>query len=229
MVFDGSVSSRLNHRATHSANHSGSVDPCVELDNTKTDRVQNEAITDDGFKSRSSAARSGGLVRSMARVLERGWLAMQGVHSPCEYLAPLAQSFARVPDELGLSSEIRFRVIVVGRPKSLKPSLQDEVYRIGREAILNAYRHSRASVIEMEIQYRPASIRLAVRDNGCGIDPQKLTCGHDQYWGLLGMRERAERLGARFRVLSGIALGTEVELYVAGSVVFEANTAAAAW
>jgi signal transduction histidine kinase len=133
----------------------------------------------------------------------------------------LGQAFAGVPTELGLSSVVRFRVVVEGRERELGSLLRDEVYRIGREAIVNAYQHSRAKNIETAIEYRPTGLRVAVRDNGCGIDSEQLRKGRNRHWGLQGMREQAERIGARFRVLSRVALGTEVELCVPGRIAFE--------
>jgi signal transduction histidine kinase len=99
--------------------------------------------------------------------------------------------------------------------------VRDEVYRIGSEAIANACRHSQARDIEVEVEYRPTELRIAVRDNGCGIDPQDLQWGRSGHWGLQGMRERAERIGARLRPWSRVGLGTEVELCVPGRVAFE--------
>jgi signal transduction histidine kinase len=95
------------------------------------------------------------------------------------------------------------------------------VYRIGREAILNAYRHSQAKLIEAEIEYRPTEVRIAVRDNGCGMDAHQLQRQGSGHWGLLGMRERAERIGARLCLLSKVTMGTEVELRIPNRVAFE--------
>ena len=75
---------------------------------------------------------------------------------------------------MGLPSDVGFRVVVEGRQRELTPCLWDDAYRIGREAIVNAYRYSRAKDIETAIEYRPAELRIAVRDNGCEIDPQQL-------------------------------------------------------
>lgn len=155
------------------------------------------------------------------RVLEEGRLAVQGLRSPSERFSSLGQALAGVPEELGLSSSVKFQVTVEGPEKALRSSLRDEVYRIGREAIVNAYRHSRAKNIETEIEYRCAGLRVAVRDNGCGINPHEVRWGRAGHWGLQGMRERAERIGARFRVLSRVALGTEVELSVPAGIAFE--------
>jgi nitrate/nitrite-specific signal transduction histidine kinase len=59
-----------------------------------------------------------------------------------------------------------------------------------------------------------------VRDNGCGISPEDLQFGRIGHWGLRGMRERAERIGARLRLWSRVALGTEVELCVPARLAF---------
>jgi signal transduction histidine kinase len=63
-------------------------------------------------------------------------------------------------------------------------------------------------------------LQIIVRDDGCGIDPQVLHAGREGHWGLPGMRERAERIGARLKVWSRSADGTEVELAVPSSVAF---------
>jgi signal transduction histidine kinase len=160
-------------------------------------------------------------LRLMERVLEEGRLAVQGLRSPEPPMPELGDAFASVPSELGLPSEAGFRVVVEGRQRTLRSGLRDEIYRIGREAIVNAYRHSRARNIETAIEYRAGELRIAIRDNGCGIDPQHLQWGRKGHWGLQGMRERAERIGARLRVLSRLALGTEVELCVPGQLAFE--------
>jgi nitrate/nitrite-specific signal transduction histidine kinase len=100
--------------------------------------------------------------------------------------------------------------------------LRDEVYRIGREALVNAFRHSRAKNVEMHIEYALRQLRVSVRDDGCGIDPQLLQTGRPGHWGLVGMRERAERIGANFKVWSSPTAGTEVELSVPSHVAFQA-------
>jgi signal transduction histidine kinase len=161
------------------------------------------------------------VLQLLDRVLEQGRCAVQGLRSPAERIASLGEAFAGVPNDLGLSSAVGSRVVVHGKERELTAGVRDEVYCIGREAIVNAYRHSRAQDIETEVEYRPTELRIAVRDNGCGIDPENLQWGRKGHWGLKGMRERAERIGARLRFWSRIALGTEVELCVPGRIAFE--------
>ena len=87
--------------------------------------------------------------------------------------------------------------------------------------VVNAVRHSGAQKIEIEIDYAAAHVRMLVRDDGCGIDADVLKSGREGHWGLSGMRERADRIGARFKVWSRAAAGTEVELLVPGRVAFQ--------
>ena len=111
-----------------------------------------------------------------------------------------------------------------GQPRPLHPVLRDEVYRIGREALVNAFQHSRAKSIEIQLEYAASQLRVLVRDNGCGIDPQLLQSGREGHWGLPGMRERAERIGAKLHVWSSSAAGTEVELSVPSHVAFQSGS-----
>ena len=101
------------------------------------------------------------------------------------------------------------------------PFIRDEVYRIGREAVVNAFRHSHADNIEVEVKYAAKHLSVSVSDDGRGIDPEVLQSGRDGHWGLSGMRERAETIGARLTVRSRAAAGTEVELLVPGHVAFK--------
>lgn len=157
------------------------------------------------------------------RVLEEGRLVLQGLRSPKQHVSSLGQAFAAVPSELGFPKELVFRVVVKGQERELSAALWEEVYRIGREAIVNAHRHSRAKEIEACIEYRASVLRIAVRDDGCGFDQPKLASGGNGHLGLQGMCERSERIGGRLRIWSRSALGTEVELRVPGRVAFQAK------
>jgi signal transduction histidine kinase len=159
----------------------------------------------------------------MAQVIEEGRNAVRGLRSSHGASFDLEHAFAQIPAEFAAQEstlKIGFRVIVQGGRRPLRPLLRDEVYRIGREALVNAFRHARARNIEVEIEYSSRDLLLFVRDDGCGIDPQMLNSGREGHWGLSGMRERADRIGARLYVRSRAAAGTEVELRLPGHVVF---------
>ena len=171
---------------------------------------------------RASLAR---VLELMRRVIEEGRNAVRGLRSSEGDLDDLEQSFSRIRDELGIKDEIAFRVIGEGPPQRLHPIIRDDVYRIGREALLNAFRHSGATRIEVGVERDARRLRVLVRDDGRGIDAEVLRAGRDGHWGLSGMRERSERIGGRLRVWSRPGAGTEVELSVPGHVAFPSSSA----
>jgi signal transduction histidine kinase len=161
----------------------------------------------------------------MGQVIEEGRNAVRGLRSSQSATFDLEQALSRIHDEV-LSREhgdkpIGFRIIVDGERRPLHPVLRDEVYRIGREALINAFRHAQAKSIDVELTYASRYLRLLVRDDGCGIDPHIVQSGRDGHWGLSGMRERADRIGARLHVFSSATAGTEIELLVPGNVAFK--------
>jgi hypothetical protein len=104
------------------------------------------------------------------------------------------------------------RAFATGKSKALKPEIHEQVCLIGREALSNAFRHSQATLIEVEVEYQHRNLRLVVRDNGCGMNPEEVRASRNSHWGLLRMDERARLLGAQLRIWSKHGLGTEVEV-----------------
>ena len=160
----------------------------------------------------------------MGQVIDEGRNTVRGLRSSRSATLDLEHAFSQIQPELvsmeQTGEEVDFRVIVDGVQRPLHPVLRDEVYRIGREALINAFRHARAKKIEMEIKYSSKNLSVLVRDDGCGIDPNVLQTGLDGHWGLSGMRERADRIGAQLHVMSSASAGTEIELWVPGKVAF---------
>ncbi len=165
------------------------------------------------------------VLQLMGRVIDEGRNAVRGLRSPTVGVDDLEQAFCRLRQELAVQDSVEFRVIVEGRPRPLHPVIRDEVYRIGREALVNAVRHSGAEKIEVEIGYAAGACahpgsrqRVAASTSPCSES------GREGHWGLSGMRERAERIGARLKVWSRPAAGTEVELVVPGHVAFQSGS-----
>lgn len=163
----------------------------------------------------------GRVLELMRQVIDEGRNALKGLRSPNSNPQDLAESFSRIQEELAFKEQVEYQVIVEGISRPLRPVTRDEIYRIGREALVNAFRHSKANHIEVVLKYGARQLRIIVRDNGCGIDSQVLRSGREGHWGLSGMRERAEEIGARLKVWSGAGLGTEVELFIPGDIAFE--------
>ena len=114
------------------------------------------------------------------------------------------------------------RVIVEGTRRAKQAMIREEIYRIARELLRNAYRHAHARSIEAELRYDDDAFVLIVRDDGKGIDPEVLKDrGRAGHWGLRGAYERAEGIGARLDVWSEAGAGTEVRLTVPGAIAYE--------
>jgi signal transduction histidine kinase len=115
-----------------------------------------------------------------------------------------------------------FRVIVEGESKKLLPAVQDEVYKIACELLRNAFRHAKASHIEAEIRFDKNQLRLRIRDDGKGIDPNVLEVSRRPgHWGLSGIRERAQRIGSQLSLWSQPGAGAEAEIIVPGTVAYQ--------
>lgn len=160
----------------------------------------------------------------MRRSLEEARNAVCGLRTRECPSTELAEAFSRIRDETmhcrQPGDRPNFRVIRGGSCKALHPAIRDEVYWIGREAPINSFRHSNAKNIEIEVQYGTKSLRVLVRDDGLGIDPDLLAAGRHRHWGLSGMRERAERIGSRLSLWSRPRCGTEVDLSVPARLAF---------
>jgi signal transduction histidine kinase/ligand-binding sensor domain-containing protein len=165
----------------------------------------------------------------MRGVIEEGRNAVRGLRPSGGNHVDLEEAFSRVREELNAKEGIDFRVIGEGQAHPLDAVIRDEVYRIGREAVINAFQHSDANRIEVEVEFAAKGLRIAVRDDGRGIDPQLLQSGREGHWGLTGMRERADRIGANLRVWSRAGSGTEVELSVPGGIAFQAQSRRRPW
>ncbi len=147
--------------------------------------------------------------------------AIQNLRSSTTVTNELAQAMTALGEELTAGrGSATFLVSIEGTPRDLHPILRDDIYRIAREALRNAFRHAQASKIEAEIAYGERLLRLRIRDNGKGIDPKLLEAGRDGHWGLPGMRERAQQIGAQLEMWSEVGAGTEVELSIPGSVAY---------
>ena len=114
------------------------------------------------------------------------------------------------------------RVIVEGNRRAKRAMIREEIYRIARELLRNAYRHAHARSIEAELRYDNDAFLLIVRDDGKGIDQKVLKDrGRAGHWGLPGMYERAEGIGAQLDIWSEAGAGTEIRLTVPAAIAYE--------
>lgn len=105
---------------------------------------------------------------------------------------------------------LRTRVDVVGTPRRINPLAERNLLRILQEALTNAVRHAGICNIQVELRYSPDLFALRVRDDGSGFEPARSGGTETGHFGLIGMKERAERIGGRLTLDSKPGVGTEL-------------------
>jgi signal transduction histidine kinase/ligand-binding sensor domain-containing protein len=123
----------------------------------------------------------------------------------------LSEALMAVAEDMSAQSDARFCLVVEGKPRACHPVACAEMEAIGEEAIRNAFSHAKAQTIDVTITYLAGEFRLSVRDDGVGMDGDAHPAGH---YGLVGMRERAERIGGALAMSSRPGAGTEILLTV---------------
>ena len=147
------------------------------------------------------------------QVLMEGRDRVSELRAPARGAATLGESLARLGEELAEEHGVAFVASLRGEGAPLSDRVQDEAMHIGREALLNAFRHAGAAQIRLAVQQTPSRLLLEVDDDGRGMPPtQEHAAGRAGHWGLAGMRERARAIGARFTLASAEGEGTQVRL-----------------
>jgi signal transduction histidine kinase/ligand-binding sensor domain-containing protein len=162
------------------------------------------------------------LLDRMRQVIEEGRQTVSGLRA--ESSDPLEKVLARDAEALRGHQPVDVHVLVAGARRPLVPGVRDGVYLIAREALANALRHAGANRVDVELEYAAAHLRVHVSDDGCGIQPEVIEFGRSGHWGVRGMRERADRIGATLRLRSRVNGGTEVELRVPDRIAYVASS-----
>ncbi len=123
----------------------------------------------------------------------------------------LGGALAGILDQLTDNNGIRGTCEISGEIFPLPPMVENNLLRIGQEAITNAVKHASAKHIDVSLDYSPDRLTLRVQDDGRGFDPAAVDL-KDRHFGLAGMRERADELGAHLRLESSPDKGTGLTL-----------------
>ena len=157
--------------------------------------------------------------------------AIQGLRHESPSQTDLAQNLATMAQDLA-STDVgddspEFRVIAEGERRNMSPIVEEEVGQMARELLRNAFQHARARQIEIEIHYDDQLFRVRVRDDGKGMDRDVMNHGgRAGHWGLTGLRERAQRIGAQLDFWSEVEAGTEIQITVPAAVAYKARSGA---
>jgi signal transduction histidine kinase len=126
----------------------------------------------------------------------------------------LGLALSRLASRLADGTPVRCRVRVEGRAAPLSHEVQGSVFRIAQEAVTNAVKHAEARQIDVRLRYDEHAVGVSVSDDGRGFDPDRVDPARAGHFGLVGMRERASRVGASLTIESQPGQGTRVDLSV---------------
>jgi signal transduction histidine kinase len=123
--------------------------------------------------------------------------------------------------EAGFDRSFPIRIIVEGRPRRMHPLVSTELGRVAEEALLNIVRHARANSVEITVRFSARQLELEVRDDGVGLTAEVLEKGQKSgHFGLIGMRERTQRVGGTFAIESRPGRGSAVSVSVPARLAF---------
>ena len=184
--------------------------------------LQAEIVDDQLPQEPAAAKRTLETLRArMQHVVGQGRREMAALHGNAGAGDNLADALSRAAQELRAANGPSFHLVIEGHPHPLHPAVGDEVYRIVREAMGNAFRHAAAREVEVEISFASDELRVRIHDDGCGISDAVFEAGRPGHFGLRGMRQRAKYIGASVTIWSRVGVGTEVDVIVPGRAAFQ--------
>jgi signal transduction histidine kinase len=136
----------------------------------------------------------------------------------------LATALEEMAAPLSANSGVKITVQSFGTPEKLPALIEHNLLRIAQEALANASKHSGARTIGVGLNYKTDQVQLVVHDDGAGFDLQTVAAPNSGHFGLLNMRERAEKIGARFSLVTQPGQGTEIIVTVTNMTSFTVAT-----
>jgi ligand-binding sensor domain-containing protein len=172
-----------------------------------------------------------GVLDRADQVLGEGRDRVLNLRASVEWPSDLAEAYRQVGEESVQDASSTLDVKVEGDTRTLHPMVREEVYSIGREAIVNAFRHAQDAVhVEVVIAYELRRFHLRIVDDGPGIDAAVIQSGgREGHFGLRGMRERARQISGALEVRSRVGEGTEVDLRIPANRAYQPLRTKARW
>jgi signal transduction histidine kinase len=203
-----------------------------DLHDTLLQTIQgSKLVVDDALEGPSEPARMRKALEQLSQWLQRagqeGRAALNSLRVSATNTDDLAEAFKRALETTPFHS-LSTTVSVSGAIREIHPIVRDEVYRVGYEAMRNAYAHSGGTHLTVQLRYAD-DLTLQIADDGVGAEASTLSDGKEGHYGLKGMRERANRIGATLNIVSDTTRGTEVSLVVPGRIAFHNGKPSRTW
>ncbi len=136
----------------------------------------------------------------------------------------LLTSTRQLTNDAGIHTEVQ----TIGEPTPLSEVVEENLLRISQEAVTNVVKHSGANRLTIHLQFAPHSVSLEISDDGKGFAPENCAGPQEGHFGLLGIRERAERLGGQAFISSAPGSGTTIRVEIPNETPNGASLAATA-
>jgi signal transduction histidine kinase/ligand-binding sensor domain-containing protein len=156
----------------------------------------------------------GSLAARLRETIARSRNMVSSLHSTAVTQYSLVEVLRHAEAEFRLGDLPAFELISEGELRHIHPLIRDEVYRICREAVANAFRHANAQRVRVIVRFLPQSLEIEIADDGQGMDEEHRLHGRPGHFGLPGMKAHAERIGATIEIVSAPGEGTQVLLRV---------------
>lgn len=122
----------------------------------------------------------------------------------------LSKALAEGARQITAGTGVQAHVETKGQIRPLPEVVEDNLLRIGQEALSNVVKHSHATTANIELKFSARLVVLRIEDTGEGFNPDQVNGPQEGHFGLLGMSERAKRLCGRFTVESVLGKGTVI-------------------
>jgi signal transduction histidine kinase/ligand-binding sensor domain-containing protein len=179
-------------------------------------KVATDAVTDEDTRDKLQKAMEAtrdALVESREKIT-----ALRGDRQSPSLLPARIEKLAGL---LGSGSTARFSLSVVGEARSVNPAAEDDIHAVVSEMLSNAFQHAEATSVDVTVVFKKRSLSVSVHDDGVGMDVKPVHHGSQRPgWGLVGMRERAERLASKLTIRSAPGDGTTVTMLVPGPIAY---------
>ncbi len=134
-------------------------------------------------------------------------------HTPLP-IASLTPLLRKMTEELGQEFGVPVDCNISGKPFEFQQATIHELLMVVREAIYNAVRHGRPSRVKLDIGFAKNNCTVRILDDGTGFEPDHLSSLPMGHYGLVGMKERVQRIGGKLVLSSRSGAGTEVRFHV---------------
>lgn len=149
-------------------------------------------------------------------LMQKGREVLRDLREKTRDASDIAKALSTTIEEARQAGGPEATLKVEGTPRPVNPLVADDLAQIGCQAIANALQHAGARRVDVQLHYKPTELRLQVKDDGCGMSEEVAESGKPGHYGLIGMRERAQRIGGTLIIASAAGQGTQLTASVPG-------------